>query len=165
LRLMLSRDGGRTLQPFIHMHPERVDPLVIYIAARYTGYWAEAAVTLTKQPSAALDATNRALASMIAGLRPGMSGKDVAALAEPHRHGLHWHPVLGENIGYGVGLALEEGHLRRDDANPAIVEGGVYSLQAGFCDHESGAAFLSAMVRMNGARAVVMYRPRVAVRR
>src|SRR5690606_23832898 len=41
VRLMVSLDGGHTLQPFIHMRAERPDTLVLYLAVRYTGYWAE----------------------------------------------------------------------------------------------------------------------------
>jgi Xaa-Pro aminopeptidase len=159
VRLMVSLDDGRTLQPFIHMRAERPAALVLYLAVRYTGYWAEGMLTLSDRPHAAKDAANAALDAMIAGLRPGMSGRDVAALAEPHRGKMQWHPVLGDRVGYGVGLALEESPLRRDGVDAAVADGTVFSLHAGFCD-DSGAALASAILRMKDSRAEVLYRPR-----
>lgn len=155
VRLMVSLDGGRTLQPFIHMRPERADTLVAYLAVRFTGYWAEGMITLSARPGAVQLATNAALDAMIEGLRPGMSGKQVAALAETHRKGMKWHPVLGEGIGYGIGLALEEAPLHRGGTAPAIADGGVYSLHSGFSD-DASAALASAIVRMKGGRAEVL---------
>jgi Xaa-Pro aminopeptidase len=156
---MVGLDNGRTLQPFIHMRVERPAVLVLYLAVRYTGYWAEGMMTLTDRPHAAKDAANAALDAMIKGIRPGMSGCDVAALAEPHRGKLEWHPALGARIGYGVGLALEESPLRRDGADAALANGAVFSLHAGFCD-DSEAALASAMLWLKDSRAEVLYRPR-----
>lgn len=159
VRLMVSLDGGRTLQPFIHMRAERPDALALYLALRYTGYWAEGMITLSERPQAAQTAVNAALDAMIAGVRPGMSGRDVAALAEPHRGSMQWHPALGDAAGYGIGLALEEFPLRRESTTAVIADGGVYSLHAGFCD-DAGAALSSAMLRMKGSGAEILYRPR-----
>src|SRR5215475_14019828 len=47
VRIMLSFDGGRTLQPFFEMKPGQQDPLVVYVAARSSGYWSEAMTTLS----------------------------------------------------------------------------------------------------------------------
>lgn len=159
VRLMVSLDGGRTLQPFIHMRAERPAAIVLYLAVRYTGYWAEGMATLSERPYPAREAVTAALDAMIAGLRPGMSGREIAALAEPHRGRMRWHPVLGACAGYGIGVALEEFPLRRDGADAVVVEDGVYSLHAGFCD-DAGAALESAMLRVKGERAEILYRPR-----
>jgi Xaa-Pro aminopeptidase len=116
-------------------------------------------VTLSDRPHAAKDAANAALDAMIEGLRPGTSGRDMAALAEPHRGKMQWHPVLGDRIGYGVGLALEESPLRRDGADAAFADGAVFSLHAGFRD-DSEAALASAILWLKDSRAEVLYRPR-----
>lgn len=54
---------------------------------------------------------------------------------------------MSDGAGYGVGRALEEFPLRRDDTAPVTAEGG-------FCD-DAGAALVSAMLRMKGGRAEV----------
>jgi Xaa-Pro aminopeptidase len=158
VRLMVSFDNGRTLQPFFQMKPARQDPLVAYLAARSCGYWSEAMTTLSSKPYAPLEVAEAELNAMIVRLRPGMSGADVSALADAAGTSASRHPIVKARAGYGIGLALEEMSILRGDTKRVIQEGGVYALHAGI-DGTDGAALTSAVVHVadDGARVLCRY--------
>jgi Xaa-Pro aminopeptidase len=155
-RIMLSFDGGRTLQPFVKMRPERGDPVVAYLAVRHTGYWAEAMTTLAASPTAAMRTVESALDDAIHQLKPGMSGREIAGAITARSH-----PLLKDQLGYGVGLALEEASVVPGDDTPVIAASGVYSLRAGIDDPQRGAAIASALVLVAKGAAQVLCRPRM----
>jgi Xaa-Pro aminopeptidase len=158
VRLMVSFDNGRTLQPFFHMKPARQDPLVVYLAGRSSGYWSEAMTTLSSKPYAPAQAAEAELDAMIGKLKPGMSGADVSALADAAGTFASRHPIVKDRVGYGIGLPLEEMSILRGDTKPVIQEGGVYALHAGI-DGKDGAALTSAVVHVadDGARVLCRY--------
>jgi hypothetical protein len=105
VRTLFSLDGGRTLRPFEMSVGQVVDQLLLYIAVRQYGYWAEAFVWLgpANEASAHAEATLR---DVISAARPG------DAIASP----------IQAN---SIGLALDEG--------PALTlePGSIYSLRIG----------------------------------
>lgn len=165
VRLLVSFDGGSTLQPFFQMKPVRHDPVVVYLALRYCGYWSEAMTTLSSKPHAALTIANAELDAMIDGLKPDLSGVALTQLGERARGRaalsryktmkdriaavLH-HPIVKDRIGYGIGVALEEAQIMRGDAGPVIHDGGVYTLHAGVSNND-GAALTSAIVHVTAS--------------
>jgi Xaa-Pro aminopeptidase len=158
VRLMISFDNGRSLQPFFQMKPSRQDPLVVYLAARSCGYWSEAMTTLSSKPYAPAQVAEAELDAMIGKLTPGMSGADVSALADAAGTSASRHPIVKDRAGYGIGLPLEEMSIQRGDTKPVIQEGGVYALHAG-TDDKDGAALTSAVVHVadDGARVLCRY--------
>jgi Xaa-Pro aminopeptidase len=158
VRLMVSFDNGRTLQPFFQMKLARQDPLVVYLAARSCGYWSEAMTTLSSKPCAPLEAAEAELNAIIVRLRPGMSGTDVSALADAAGTSASRHAIVKARAGYGIGLALEEMSILRSDTKRVIQQGGVYALHAGI-DGTDGAALTSAVVHVadDGARVLCRY--------
>ena len=156
VRIMLSFDGGRTLQPFFEMKPGQQDPLVVYVAARSGGYWSEAMTTLSSKPYAPAQAAEAGLDAIIGKLKPGMSGADISAFAGDS--GASRHPIVKDRAGYGIGLSLEETPILRGDTKPVIQAGGVYALHAGV-DGKDGPALASAVVYVtdDGARVLCRY--------
>jgi Xaa-Pro aminopeptidase len=147
VRLMVSFDNGRTLQPFFQMKPTRQDPLVVYLAARSCGYWSEAMTTLSSKPYAPAQMVETELDAMIGKLKPGMSGADVSAVADAAGNSASRHPIVKDRAGYGIGVPLEETSILRGDTKPVIQEGGVYAVHAGI-DGKDGAALTSAVVHV-----------------
>lgn len=150
VRMMIGFDGGRTLEPFFEMRPGRSTPLAAYLAVRRVGYWAAGFVTVGSEGNAADAAVRAALAAMVDGIRPGMSGRDLRALGEPHLAGLAPHPMLGGVVAHGIGLGLDENPILEDASDAAIERGGVYSVQVGLRDAEAGVSLRSSMVRVTG---------------
>jgi Xaa-Pro aminopeptidase len=158
VRLMVSFDNGRTLQPFFQMKPARQDPLVVYLAVRSCGYWSEALTTLSSKPYGPLQVAQAELDAMIGELKPGMSGADLSALADAAGTSASRHPIVKDRAGYGIGAPLEEFSILRGDTKPVIQEGGVYAIHAGI-DGKDGAALTSAVVHVadDGARVLCRY--------
>ncbi|HEY2527672.1 MAG TPA: M24 family metallopeptidase [Xanthobacteraceae bacterium] len=155
VRILVSFDAGRTLQPFIRMKPTRQNPQVAYVAARYCGYWSEAMATLSPKPYPPIQAAVSELDSMIKELKPGMSGAQLSAVAEGVSAAASRHPLVRDRIGYGIGLSLEETPILRSDSTPIIREGGVYALHTGR-DADDGAALTSAVVHVTGDSARIL---------
>lgn len=157
VRILLSFDAGRTLQPFFQMKSTRQNPYVVYVAARYCGYWSEAMATLSTKPYPPIQAAVRELDSMIKELKPGMSGAQISAVAEGLRVGASRHPLVKDRVGYSIGLSLEETPILRSDSRPMIQEGGVYALHTG-ADADDGAALTSAVVHVTRDSARILCR-------
>jgi Xaa-Pro aminopeptidase len=157
VRILVSFDAGRTLQPFFQMKPIRQNPYVVYVAVRYCGYWSEAMATLSSQPHPPIQAAVSELDCMIKELRPGMSGAQMSAVVEGVRAAASRHSLVKDRIGYGIGLSLEETPILRSDSRPIIQEGSVYALHAG-ADADDGAALTSAVVHVRGDRARILCR-------
>jgi Xaa-Pro aminopeptidase len=159
VRTLISHDGGRTLVPYQGRFEKCPGPLVGYLAVKVAGYWADMFVTV--DDSATTPAARHAAAALdaiIAIARPGMRvdslhAKAIAALAP-----FKLHPALSASVGRGIGLSLHEGPEFRAMADTALVEDGVYTLQVGIADAESGNALLSAIVRSTATGAEVLAR-------
>jgi len=138
VRSLFSLDGGRTLLPFDVPIGAAVDPLQIYLAVRYSGYWAEGFAMLSAQSHAALIAAKAGLQAALAQVAPGVSaGALSAALATPFSP----HPITNPKV-IGIGLALQQ-DLPADEP---VGVGEVLSLRAGISDPQQGSALVSTMV-------------------
>ena len=156
-RTLFSLDGGRTLRPFERPSPDHPDRLSAYVAVRYQGYWAEGFVTLSQRSNKVQKAAGAILDKLIAAARPGTSGRDLAALADPP-DGLKPHAMLGGSLGHGVGLNLTEPPLFSAQATDSMVANGVYALTVGLSQGRRNHAFTSALVAVGARGAEILWR-------
>ncbi len=154
VRILLSRDRGRSLEPFVGMDVPAEDPSTAYIAIRYLGYWTEAIVTASTSRGRVQEAVEAALNSMIESAQVGQARKDVAAFVGKHLKGLDRHPVLGASAVLRMGLSLDESQLWQTSDEDRLESGAVYSLRAAACGPEAYAA--SALVKL-GAKNEVLW--------
>jgi Xaa-Pro aminopeptidase len=158
VRTLISLDGGRTLVPYQGLFEKKPGPLVGYLAVKVMGYWADLFVTADERPTETLRRSEAALDALIAAVRPGAQAADIHAAATSALAPLPLHPVLGGSVGHGIGLSLDEQPEFCADADGALVEDGVYTLQVGIADAEAGSALLSAIVRNAAKGAEVLAR-------
>jgi hypothetical protein len=142
---LFSIDGGGTLRPFEVPVGGRVDPLQIYLAVRYDGYWADALVFLSSQGDGLTVQARRALDRISAAVRPGIAASALWAILDEARGPWSLHPVTSQGIGDAIGLSLHGGSLARDCRRP-FAAGEVYSFRVGLFDGNRG-AFASAILR------------------
>jgi Xaa-Pro aminopeptidase len=144
VRTLVSRNGGRSLEPYRARFDDRPAQLLGYVAVKYLGYWAEVFVG----SGAGADAVQarRALDAMLAELRPGVSLEHLAAVARSGLAGWTPHPALSGTFGHRIGLSPCEGDVIRDGAIGTIQPGTAYALRAGAWDADAGGAIASAMV-------------------
>jgi len=140
VRTLVSRDGGRTLQPFYVPLAGAVDPAQVYVTVRHRGYWAESFVMLTDRPNPALDqarvALRQALPLLKAGAKRGDVEDAVASALAPDKV----HPAV-TRAAASIGLSLDDEGIAGD----MLLAGEVVSLRAGVTS-AAGAAICSAMV-------------------
>lgn len=145
VRTLVSRDGGRTLEPYRGRFADRPPSLLAYVAVKYLGYWAECFVSVGNSSSRAARRAVSGLDTLIAGFKPDASvsaiTKGVVSSMGPQ------HPVLSGSLGHRVGLSLEEGDALNANASATIMSGIVYALRTGVLDEEGG-VIASAMVRL-----------------
>jgi hypothetical protein len=143
VRTLVSRDGGRTLEPYRALFDGRPPSLLAYVAVKYMGYWAESFVSLFDVPSQAAQRATAGLDVLLAGFKPDASMHDLArsvdAAAGPQ------HPALGGNRVHRIGLSLHEGEGMHVDAAGRIAVQTVYALRVGTLEAEGGGAVASAM--------------------
>ncbi len=148
VRTLVSLDGGRTLVPYQGLFEQKDGSLVGYIAVKMAGYWADMFITVndggagpaSRYAEAALDA-------LIAAVRPGVSSVKLHTVAADALRPFALHPVLGESVGHGIGLSLQEDPTFCAAEDAALVEDGVYTLQVGTADAKAGNVLISAIVR------------------
>jgi Xaa-Pro aminopeptidase len=167
VRTLISLDGGRTLVPYQGRFEKSAAPLVGYIAVKVLGYWADMFITVDDRSATPATPASRhaeaALDALIAKVRPGARSGEIYANAIAALRPFTLHPVLGASVGHGIGLSLHEAPEFRAAGETALVEDGVYALQVGVADAESGQAksdhvLLSAIVRNTGKGAEVWAR-------
>lgn len=142
VRSLFSTDGGRTLRPFDIQRQERPDPLQVYLAVRYEGYWADGFVRAAHKQDRLGEKANALLGRMIAAAKPGVSAPELAHIGA----GAAPHPITASMFGNGIGLSLEETPLLTGTSVATLVAGGVYTLRAGVLDGDG--AIASAMLLM-----------------
>ena len=139
VRTLVSRDGGRTLEPYAARFADRPEKLLAYVAVKYLGYWAESFVSAGASRDAR-DGASRALEALIDGLRAdapvGPLFRRVADLAGTQ------HAALQESFGHRIGLSPHEGRTIKAASMDRIVPGTTYALRVGSPD----GAIASAMV-------------------
>jgi Xaa-Pro aminopeptidase len=164
VRALISLDGGRTLVPYQGLFEKKAGPLIGYIAVKVAGYWADAFITVNNGDAGpAARHAEAALDALIAAVRPGANSADLHAKAAAALRPFALHPVLGDSVGHGIGLSLQEGPTIGAGENAALVEDGVYSLQVGTADAKARPVLITAIVRNARAGADVLARsPSVA---
>ena len=145
IRTLVSRDGGRTLQPYQARFGDRPEHLVGYIAVKYLGYWADTFVQ-AGAPVHVASAANAAMKTLLQNLQSGAELSAVAKQADNALGSLTPHPALSNNFGARIGLSLRECDTIDTAANGVAQPGTAYSLHAGALDEASGGAVASALV-------------------
>ncbi|MDF2114522.1 hypothetical protein PY365_02955 [Roseiarcaceae bacterium H3SJ34-1] len=142
VRTLVSRDNGRTLQPFAPGLSTRTEKGLGYIAVKYLGYWADTYVQVGTEP---LDRTVEAqLDALLAAVTAGRPLGEIAG-AVPAAEIAAPHPVLSGHFGRRIGSSLNEGSEIRTGVSTPFATDTVYSLHAGLCD-EDGGSVASALV-------------------
>jgi hypothetical protein len=124
--------------------PQHFDPLLVYLAVRHGGYWAEAFISLSEEANPMQGHAQSAVDAMVAAARPGLSSADLWHIVEKYRGDREYHPFVQFSFGSSIGLALDEQLLTRGDS-AKFAPGEVYSLRAGFRDGKGSSAIASAM--------------------
>jgi Xaa-Pro aminopeptidase len=143
--LASARDSGPPI-PFDTPEDRHADPLLAEIAVRLAGYWAEALVTVTAHPGAALAEARDGLAAMVRAVRPGTAGAELARAAASSLRSCAAHPPTA--LGNAIGLSLDEGPIV---AATRLDEGGVYVLRNAAVSPSGEVAAVSAMVAVGAA--------------
>lgn len=144
VRTLVSRDGGRTFQPYAARFEDRPQHLVAYVAVKYLGYWADAYVE-SGAPQALRAPVKASLDSLIAGLQVGAPLAGLAEAAQG-KLGAPLHPALSGLFGRRIGLSLSEGGEIGVGRHGVVQPNTVYALQAGLLDDAHGGAMASALV-------------------
>jgi hypothetical protein len=123
-RILASvRDGGPPL-PFYGTADPVVRPVLVCMAVRYAGYWAEGLTTIASAGGAGVRA-EAALATILENARVGVTFRDLA-------------PATCASIG-----------LSLDEPSDSLEDGGVYTLRAGAAGADADNAVVSAMIAVN----------------
>jgi len=123
------------------------------------GYWADMFITVNDGDAGpASRHAEAALDGLIAAVRPGARSAGLHAVAADVLRPFVLHPVLGESVGHGIGLSLQEYPAFSGAEDAALVEDGVYTLQVGVADPKAGSALVSAIVRNARTGAEVLAR-------
>jgi len=140
------------LRPFEFASEARRAPLLLWLAARYQGYWADRVLVAGGQGSAAAGA---ALAAMQRAARPGAAAKSIAAAGLAALSPAARDSALEYGLGGGIGSALEQGPRIAPDSADRIESGSVLSFHV-FTRDESGIGFAGALCEIGaeGARAL-----------
>ena len=144
VRILANLDGD-DLRPFERCSTARIEPLKLWIATRYQGYWAEAIA-----PHSRLDDADRALTSMIEASRGGASAGDVARAGLAQLPDSACATALAYGLGGGVGAALACRPAITPDGVDLLCDGAVLSLRV-FAPAASGAGFASRLVEVTAA--------------
>ncbi len=128
VRTLVSRDGGRTLEPYAASFGDRPEKLLAYIALKYLGYWAESFVSSGASQQSRTQ-SSKTLDVLIDGLQAHAPvGTLVGRVLE--RAGPQ-HPALQGSFGHRIGLSPNEGRLLVTNSRETIVPGTTYALRVG----------------------------------
>jgi hypothetical protein len=144
IRILLSRDQGRSLEPFFATDFPKEGACVAYFAVRFLGYWTEALVTIDAPPTLQ-GPVQAALKELVTQVRAGASRKALASSAAAQLSGLDAHEVFGTAAVKRIGLSLDDEVLGQSEED-TLQRGAVYSIRIAASGHD-GAAAASALVR------------------
>jgi Xaa-Pro aminopeptidase len=144
VRTLFSRDGGRTLQPFMMLSDQKVDPLQVYVAVRRFNYWAEGFAPLADTANPIRHKAGEVLRRALAAIKPGKATADVVALIAKSIKPYQAHPVTDGACLSAIGLALHEPPYT--DAGETFAAGETYSVKIGASDGAQQHAIVSAMI-------------------
>ncbi len=155
VRSLFGRDGQ--LAPFIVPDDAPADPLQVYLAVRYDGYWAEGFAVLSRLAQPAAAAAQAVLGEAIGQMRPGATQREVARSLAQAIGARRVHPVTKGEFGHRIGLALHEPGSLTEASQETFAAGEVFTVRAGV--RESGAsALVSAMVLITDNGHEVLWR-------
>ncbi len=156
VRTLVSRDGGRTFEPYAARFEDRPQHLLAYVAVKYLGCWADAYVE-SGAPQSLRGPVKAALDGLIAGMQAGAPVAGLAQAAQAQL-GAPLHPALTGLFGRRIGLSLSEGGEIGAGREGLVQANTVYALQAGVLDPAQGGGIASALVltRMQGEPEVLL---------
>jgi Xaa-Pro aminopeptidase len=158
-RVMASFGAGGPPLPLDGSDEKKLDPCLAYFAVRFAGYWADGCVTLASTPNGAMAKTAEALAAVVAAVKPGISGNDLAGIAAAKLgSGYRRHTALPAGIGSSIGLSLVEAPDFNEDREARLEEGGVYALKVGASGEGADNALGSALVAIENGKTEVLWR-------
>ena len=152
-RVMTSLREGGAPAPVDTAADICFDPLLVSIAVRFEGYYAEGHLTLTHKPLPVAEAANAGMQAMIRAARAGVSGGALAHAADQALNSAKARRVEVSCV--GVGLSLEEAPWPSEQASLEAGDVCCFKVEAGSADEASAdtRALASAMVLVgeNGA--------------
>jgi Xaa-Pro aminopeptidase len=143
-----ARDGGPP-QPLDLPADACATPLLVCLAVRFAGYWAEGLVTIPAASGGAVARAEAALSAMLREARPGATSDDLLRAAASQLPPYRLHRWLESALGNGIGLSLEETPILGRDVHTKLEEGGVYVLRCGASGKGSDNAVISAVVSVS----------------
>jgi Xaa-Pro aminopeptidase len=159
VRVLASLRNGGTPEPLQAGQDPKVDPLLVCLAVRFAGYWAEGLVTVTAKPNAALAEAEAALSALIELTRPGPLPPDKIMETLEVAPARRLHPCIGWCWSNGVGLSRDESPFLHTGKPGTLQDGDICILRAGFAsDDPAGNVIVSAMVRIGQDGAEVLWR-------
>src|SRR5579859_2303834 len=148
VRALANLDSDE-LRPYEFASDERRVPLLLWVAARYQGYWADR-VALCGAPSDR--AAAEALAAMKREARPGATAKSVAAAGLALLSPAARVTALDYGLGSGIGSTLDQTPSIAPTSTDLIEDGSVLSLRV-FARTDTGVGFAGAMVEIQAGGA------------
>ncbi len=148
VRTLVSRDGGRTLEPYRARFDDKPAALLGYIGLKYQGYWAEQFVGAAPAGRRVAQRARAALDAVLMNFKAGATANALHEQARAALGELPLHPVLAGSLGHRIGLSANEGlDLRVGGAS--IAPGIVYALRVGGYDAAEGGAIATAMAHLH----------------
>ncbi|MEP9373485.1 M24 family metallopeptidase [Mesorhizobium sp. KR1-2] len=146
----LANIGADELRPLEQPSDERREPLLLWVATRYQGYWADQAAGLS---SAEGDNSRKAVAAMTAVAQPGVTAGAVAeagldALPEEARR-----CALAYGLGRGIGIELNGWPVIAHSSDDVLTEGTLLSFHV-FAGGPGRPSLASALVEVRAGGAV-----------
>lgn len=157
VRLFASaRDGGPPLAFDGPSNPV-VTPLIACIAVKFAGYWAEGFVTSVSSCES-LACAHRALATMIATARAGVTFRELESLGQ-RGCASHYkpHSFISEHAANSIGLTLDEMSAPETAEGLKLRIGGVYTLRAGAAGEGRDNAIVSATIAVNQSTTEILW--------
>jgi Xaa-Pro aminopeptidase len=157
VRMLFSLDGGRTLRPFDAPVNNAIDPLQVYIAVRYAGYWVDGFLFVTRSPHPAWTQVNEALKSVIQIVKAGTPCRELVSLAEERIKPYGPHPMTAGNVGNSIGCFLEEAPQLSATSDEKLEAGCMYTLRVGASDGREHHAIASAIISVHQQETDVLW--------
>ncbi|HVB34098.1 MAG TPA: M24 family metallopeptidase [Patescibacteria group bacterium] len=158
VRILASARNGGPPQPFVDPADNRVNPLLVCLAVRFAGYWAEGLATLGAG-GGALAHARAALSAAVGAARKGATAGELSLAAASQLSPYRPHPLVRHGIGNGIGLSLEESPILGPDSEACLEEDGVYTVRAGAMGEDNGNdnAVASAMIVVQATRTEILW--------
>lgn len=137
------------------------EPIWIDLGARVDGYCGDLTRSFCLEHATPeyLETWNRVLAAeraALRGIRPGMTGREVDALARDVLEAPESEYAFGHGLGHGVGLQIHEGPWLLPTIDAAVPEGSVVTIEPGLYRPGWGGIRLEDSVQVTNQGAVVL---------